>query len=250
MILRATRVYYVTIYYVSWFFFGLVGLGLNIACIFLLPLPGRKTRGAGVRVAIRLLFDFWLKWLHASRVVRVRWHGFDEPLKPGTVYVANHPMLIDAPLLLARLPNAVCIFKPSLMRNPVLGPAAIMAEYVSGDAGVDVIRDAAQKVASGCSMLIFPEGTRTTPGAAPGPFKPGFALIAAQSRASVQLIVLRSSPELATRGRPWWKVPSIMPGRVEITLDRCWNYVEGRHASILTAEIEQRLSEVLQTSAV
>ena len=248
MILRAKRIYYVTIYYVSWFFFGLVGLGLNIACIFLLPLPGRKARSAGVRMAIRVLFDFWLKWLHASRVVRVRWHGFNEPLKTGKVYVANHPMLIDAPLLLARLPNAVCIFKPSLMRNPVLGPAAIMAGYVSGDAGVDVIRDAAAKVAAGCSILIFPEGTRTAQGAAPGPFKPGFALIAAQAKAPVQLIVLRSTPELTARGRPWWKVPSIMPARVEIALDRQWDYAEGRHASALTTEIEQRLSTVLQTA--
>ena len=181
MIIRMQRGYYVVIYYLSWFFFGLVGLGLNLACICLLPLPKRHARGNGVRTAIRLLFDFWLKWLHLSRVVRIRWHGFDEPLNPGTVYIANHPSLVDATFLLARLPNAVCIFKPSLMRNPVIGPAAIMAEYVSGDAGLDVIRDAAGKVAQGCSILIFPEGTRTALGLPPGPFKPGFALIATQS---------------------------------------------------------------------
>jgi len=248
MILRATRAYYVTVYYLSWFFFGLVGLGLNIACIFLLLLPHRHARGIGVRAAIRLLFDLWLKWFHACGVVRVRWHGFDEPLNPGIVYVANHPMLIDATLLLARLPDAVCIFKPSLMHNPALGPAAIMAEYVSGDAGVDVIRAAAEKVAAGCSLLIFPEGTRTAPGQSPAPFKPGFALIAAQAKAPVQLIVIRSTPELTARGRPWWKVPSIMPARVEINLDRRWEHQEGRHASLLTAEVQRRLSEVLPTS--
>ena len=250
MILRATRAYYVFIYYLSWFFFGLVGLGLNIFCIFLLPLPGRRARGAGVRAAIRGLFDLWLKWLHASRVVRLRWTGFDQPLKRGTVYVANHPTLVDATFLLARLPNAVCIFKPSLMRNPVIGPAAIMAEYVSGDAGLDVIRAAAAKVAAGCSILIFPEGTRTTPGAAPGRFKPGFALIAAQAKAPVQLILVRSTPELTTRGRPWWKLPAVLPGRVDITLDQRWEHVPERSASLLTAEVERRLSEVLVAPAV
>ncbi|MFT3868093.1 MAG: lysophospholipid acyltransferase family protein [Nibricoccus sp.] len=248
MITRGKRAYYVVIYYLSWFFFGAVGLGLNLACICLLPLPNRHARGNGVRAAIRILFDFWLKWLHASRAVRMRWHGFDEPLKPGTVYIANHPALIDATFLLARLPNAVCIFKPSLMRNPVIGPAAIMAEYVSGDAGVDVIRAASEKVAQGCSILIFPEGTRTEPGGVPAPFKPGFAIIAAQSRAPVQLILIRMT-EATARGRPWWKVPAEMPIRVEITLDRRWEHVEERHASVLTAEIEKRISETLRVPA-
>jgi 1-acyl-sn-glycerol-3-phosphate acyltransferase len=250
MILRATRAYYIFVYYLSWFFFGLVGLSLNIACIFLLPLPGRKTRGVGVRAAIRGLFDLWLRWLHACRVVRLRWIGFDQPLERGTVYIANHPTLVDATFLLARLPNAVCIFKPSLMRNPVIGPAAIMAEYVSGDAGLDVIREAAKKVASGCSILIFPEGTRTTPGAAPAPFKPGFALIASQAKAPVQLILIRSTPELTCRGRPWWKLPTILPGRVDITLDQRWEHLEDRQASLLTAQVEQRLSEVFAASTV
>lgn len=244
MIIRAKRLYYVVVYYLSWFFFGLVGLGLNLACICLLPLPHRHARGNGVRTAIKVSFDFWLKWLHASRVVRVRWHGFTEPLKPGIVYIANHPALVDATFLLARLPNAVCIFKPSLMRNPVLGPAAIMAEYVSGDAGLDVIRDAAGKVSDGCSILIFPEGTRTELGAAPAPFKPGFALVAAQSKAPVQLILIRMN-ELTPRGRSWWKVPPL-PVYVDITLDRRWEHAEERHATVLTAEADQRVAEFFE----
>lgn len=245
MILRTTRFYYVTVYYLSWFFFGVVGLGLNVVCAILLLLPGRPGRGPGVRRAIRILFDLWLKWMHFSRVVRVRWHGFEQPLPDGTVYVANHPTLIDATFLLARMPGAVCIFKPSLMHNPAIGPAAIMAEYVSGDAGVDLIRDAAAKVSQGCSMLIFPEGTRTACGQPPGPFKPGFALIAAQAQAPVQLITIRSTPELAARGRPWWKVPTMLPAYMDISLDRRWEHVNERPASQLTAEVEARLSEAL-----
>jgi 1-acyl-sn-glycerol-3-phosphate acyltransferase len=155
---------------------------------------------------------------------------------------------VDATILLARLPNTVCIFKPSLMRNPAIGPAAIMAEYVSGDAGVDVIRDAAAKVAEGCSILIFPEGTRTAPGKLPAVFKPGFALIAAQAGAPVQLIIIRATRDLAARGRPWWKAPVVLPGKIEITLDRRWEHVEERHASVLTAEVEQRVFEVFRTA--
>jgi 1-acyl-sn-glycerol-3-phosphate acyltransferase len=246
MIFRATRLYFLFVYYLSWVLFGVVGLGLNVVCILLLPLPGRHARAVGVRAAIRLLFGLWLKWFHASRAVRIHWHGFNQPLPRGTVYIANHPTLVDAPLLLAQLPDAVCIFKPSLMRNPAIGPAAIVAEYVSGNAGVDLIRDASAKVSQGCSMLIFPEGTRTAHGSSPGPFKPGFALIAAQARAPVQLIIIRSTPGLTARGLPWWKPPKILPGRIDFALDRRWEHVESRHASELTAEVEKRLSEVLR----
>ncbi len=244
MILRARRSYYIVVYYLSWLFFGLVGLGLNLVCICMLPLPGRHARGRGVRAAIKLLFVFWLKWLHASRVVRIRWHGFERPLEPGTVYIANHPALLDATFLLARLPNAICIFKPRLMRNPVIGPAAIMAEYVSGDAGLDVLRDAARKVADGCSILIFPEGTRTSLGEKPAPFKPGFAMIAELSKAPVQLIVIRMT-ELTARGRPWWKVPPLTV-RVDISLDRRWECEEGRHASELAAGVNARVEALFK----
>lgn len=244
MITRARRAYLMAVYYLSWLWFGLVGLALNLACIPFLPLPRRWVPGRVVRTVIRGLFNFWLQWFHASRVVQVRWSGFDEPLKTGTVYVANHPTLVDATLLLARLPNAVCIFKPSLMRNPAVGPAAILAGYVSGDAGLDLIRSAADQVASGCSILIFPEGTRTTPGRPPGAFKPGFALIAAQAKAPVQLITIRSTPDFTSKGRSWWKVPAVMPARFDIALDRRWEAVEGKAATELAAEVEHRVAEL------
>lgn len=246
MITRASRSVYAVLYYLSWFWFGLVGLGLNLGCLLLLPLPKRCFRGRTVRRVIKALFVFWGKWLHLSHVARVRWIGFDKPLRRGTVYIANHPSLIDATLLLSRLPNALCIFKPSLMRNPAIGPAAVMAEYVSGDAGIDVIRGAADSVAGGSSLLIFPEGTRTAQGEAPGPFKPGFALIAAQAEAPVQLIIVRATPEFTARGRPWWKLPTQIPARFEISLDHCWEYSAGRPASALVREVEQRVAEVLR----
>ena len=128
----------VGLYYLSWAVFGAVGLLLNFG----LRRPhaasriGRRLRASSVRSAIRRLFRAWLAWLHATGVVAVEWAGFDgEELQPGTVYIANHPTLIDATFILARLPDAICIFKPSLMSNPAVGPAAVMAGYVRGDTG-------------------------------------------------------------------------------------------------------------------
>ncbi len=243
---RIARIYWVVGYYLSWTVFGTVGLLLNLVCIVLMPLPGREAFGPAVRAAIRRLFGAWIAWLHATGVVEVEWSGFESNnLPPGTVYIANHPTIIDATLILARLPDAVCIFKPALMGNPAIGPAAAMASYVRGDTGLDLIRAAASKVAAGKTLLVFPEGTRTAEGTVLGRMKPGFALIADRAQAPVTLIVMSASPGLGARGRPWWPAPAILPGKIRVTLDRTWTYQPGRSAEELTQSVERRIYEVL-----
>lgn len=238
----------VALYYLSWVVFGAVGILLNLVCIVLMALPGRSHLGHPVRATIRRLFGAWLAWLHATKVVHVEWVGFDDVLQSGTVYIANHPSIVDATFVLARLPDAVCIFKPALMSNPAVGPAAVMAGYVRGDTGLDLIKAAAERVAAGQSLLIFPEGTRTAEGTLLGKMKPGFALIADRAKAPVRLIIVDASPGLGTRGRPWWPAPEVLPGRVRITLDTLWPYEPGRSAAELTLTVESRICEVLGRS--
>lgn len=235
------RIWYGLLYYVSWLMFGLGGVLLNLVLAPLLLLPRRERFGPLARRAIRGMFTFWLKWLHATGVVHVRWHGCDDVMLPaGTVYVANHPTLVDATFLLARLPDAVCIFKPALLRNPAIGPAARLAGYISGDQGVDTLRSAAEAVAAGRSLLIFPEGTRTEPGRSLNPLKSGFALVARRAAAPIQLFRLSASPNLVPRGRPWWLLPDL-PGWVEIERDEFIAPDEIPGTPELVAHVEGRL---------
>ncbi len=235
------RAYYVGAYYASWAIFGGVGVLLNLASLPFLLLPRCETGGARMRRTIRGLFDFWLRWMHATGVVRVTWHGFERPLQPGAVFIANHPTLVDATFILARLPDAICIFKPALMRNPAIGPAAYLAGYVSGVPGVDLVREVAVKIAAGQSLLIFPEGTRTERGAALNPLRPGFALIASRAQAPVQLLRVVSSPGLVPKGRDWWRPPPVLPATVAITLDRRWEHDPARSPAELTEAVQRHL---------
>ncbi len=246
---RVRRAWLVFLFYLSWALFGAAGLLLNLACLVLTLFPRRAAFEPAVRGAIRWILAGWLAWLRASGITKVTWIGFDAPLPRGSVYVANHPSIVDATLILARLPDAVCIFKPALMRNPAIGPAAAMAGYVRGDTGLDIIKAAGAKVAAGQSMLVFPEGTRTAAGTMLGKMKPGFALIAAQAKAPVSLMIIRASPELGVRGRPLWPAPAVLPCWVEITLDRTWDYEPGRSAKELTRIVELRICEVLSSKA-
>jgi 1-acyl-sn-glycerol-3-phosphate acyltransferase len=243
---RTNRIRRVVLYYLSWIVFGFVGLLLNIACMVLMLLPGREKFGPAVRATIRRLFGAWIAWLHATKVAVVEWTGFDgETLQPGTVYIANHPTIIDATIVLARLPDAVCIFKPALMRNPAVGPAAVMAGYVRGDSGIDLLKAAAVSVANGQSLLVFPEGTRTADGLVLGKMKPGFALIADRAKAPVRLLVIRTNSTLGRRGRPWWPAPLVIPANIQISLDKTFPYEPGRSAAELTICVETRICEVL-----
>ncbi len=239
------RAYFIFAYFLSWLIFGVVGLALNFLCALLLLFPRRARFGPAVRRIIRWLFESWVKWLHACRSFRFEWRGFDQPLPAGIVYVANHPSLVDATFLLSRLPDTVCIFKPALLRNPALGPAARMAGYVAGNTGADLIRNAADAVIAGRSLLIFPEGTRTAADVTLNPLKPGFALIAVRARAPVQLIIIRTPRDLCPRGRPWWHVPRF-PVRVEIALGDRLQPSPDQHAAELAAEVERRLLAALR----
>ena len=243
------RLWLAGLYYASWLWFGLGGLLLNVVCLPLLLAPRRERLGPGVRLTIHLMFSLWAKWHHASRVMRVEWRGFDH-LPRGVVYVANHPCLIDAPLLLARLPETVSLFKTALLRNPVIGPAAILAGYVpSSEDHVELVREGVQRINAGQSLLIFPEGTRTADGTLLGPLKPGFALIAARANCPIQLVTIRTSPGLTRRGQPWWRVPPL-PAWMEFTLGQCVQPEPMAETAVTTARVESLFRQSLQLETV
>jgi 1-acyl-sn-glycerol-3-phosphate acyltransferase len=240
--------YWTVAHFTSWIVFVVVSVTLNFACVPLLLVRNRERLGPAVRGAIRRLFVAWCAWLHATRLMYVRTHGFTpEALRGAAVYVANHPGLLDATFILSRLPDAICIFKPALIRNPAIGPAALMAGYASGDTGVDLIRDVAARVAGGRSLLIFPEGTRTAVGATLNPFRPGFALIASRARVPVRLIAIRAPRDLLPKGWPWWRMPHY-PATIDIALLGELVVGPDESAAELTARASRQISAALAAS--
>jgi 1-acyl-sn-glycerol-3-phosphate acyltransferase len=239
------RVYFVSAYALSWLIFGLGAALLNLYCLAPFLLCSREQSRPAVRKAIRFFFSSWVGWLRFTGLVRVDWSGFKGlSLTRPTVYVANHPSLLDAVFLLSRLPDAICIFKRAMLRNPFLAPAAVMGGHPWCVAGPDFVRTAVSEISSGRNLIIFPEGTRTAADKALNPLKPGFALIANRAGAPVQLIVIRSSRDLLPRGRAWWSVPRL-PATVDIRIDRCLQAPSGDPRS-LTALVESRLRTCLR----
>ncbi|MGL6091500.1 MAG: lysophospholipid acyltransferase family protein, partial [Pseudomonas paracarnis] len=67
------------------------------------------------------------------------------------------------------------------------------------DAAADALR-------AGQTLIIFPEGTRTTPGAAPA-FHRGGAAIALRGATIITPVVIKVSPTTLTKAEPWYRIP-------------------------------------------
>jgi 1-acyl-sn-glycerol-3-phosphate acyltransferase len=209
--------YQLPAYYLTLLLFAAGGLELSLLSLLFSWLPASDRVERFFQRLIHLHFRIFHGWCAALHLVHVRYHGFDRLPRGGAVLVANHISLIDITCLLARIPEAVTLFKPAIRRNPVLGAAARRAGYLGSDLGHDAVRSAAAKVAAGHLLVIFPEGTRRPGPATLPPFRPGFVLIARRAGAPIQLVRITTTSDVLTKEIAWWRLPRF-PAHIEVTL--------------------------------
>lgn len=199
--------------------FGAFGFSQCLLALLAGVLPDNAERERMFQRLIHRSFAGFIAWTSFARLFHVRFHGAEHLPSEGTglVVAANHPGLTDITCLLARLPEAICIFKPAIRRNPVLGAAARRAGYLANDGGHDGLRRVAEKVAAGHTLVVFPEGTRTPPGEALGPLKAGFVIIARRAGVPVQLVHIACTRPVLAKSFPFWK-PQPLPATADITV--------------------------------
>ena len=181
------------------FFYGLLALPFAI----LLPLPFvRKSWGRwGVRFFYRLFV--LLARLTGLYTVR-RTTGDTRPAAEdgrGRIVVMNHVSLIDICVLLAHIPDAVCIAKAAAKRNPFLS-AVVRKLFIANDKGGEAtLREAKAYLDRGIHVVIFPQGTR---GGAK--LQRGAARLALATGAEIQAWHVSYDPVVLAKGQPWWDV--------------------------------------------
>jgi len=126
----------------------------------------------------------------------------------GLIIVPNHPSMLDAVLVISRLPGVVCVTKANLWNNWFLGGGIRLAGYVRNDAPVALVKQGLRELRAGRQLLVFPEGTRTE--ALPvGPFGGGFALMAKYAGSEVQTVFLEVSPPYLSKGWRLFRRPDL-----------------------------------------
>jgi 1-acyl-sn-glycerol-3-phosphate acyltransferase len=134
----------------------------------------------------------------------------------GLIVAANHPTMLDAMIVVARVPRSVCIMRADLMRNVFLGPGARLASYIGNDNGRGMVRDSVAALRQGQVVVLFPEGTRTsTPPV--NAFKPGITLIAKLAQVPIQTVLIESDSPFLRKGWPLLRAPTERV-RIRVTL--------------------------------
>ena len=171
----------------------------------------------------------WSRLILATTGVRVRTSGVDcVPPDGSFVFVSNHQSIYDIPILFANMPFQLRIIaKASLGAFPVLGWHLRFTGHLLVDrsrAGVTTLRQVAQLVRHGHSLIVFPEGTRSIDGQV-GRFKGGLFLVAVESGLPVVPVAVVGSRHVMRKGRLM-----TCPGEVDLVV----------HAPIPTAGLGRR----------
>jgi 1-acyl-sn-glycerol-3-phosphate acyltransferase len=179
---------------------------LALVCYPLLPQRWGTTFGrAGIMLGFRLFG--WV--LSASGAYRLDLRELDTLRGgPPVVLVPNHPSLIDAPMILTRHPNLVCVMKKELLRNVFLGAGSRLARYIPSGQPRQMIKDCVAELGRGSTVLLFPEGTRTTR-VPVNPLKGSVGVIAKHARVPIQMLIIETDSPYLGKGWTLFRVPSL-----------------------------------------
>ena len=205
-------------------YLGLVWLGLLCLCwtvfaVVLYPLlPARRGRALG-RWLIMATFRLYLASLSASRRCHFDLSALDALRHEGPLIIApNHPCLLDAVMVISRLPNVACVMKTSLKDNIFLGAGARLARYIGADPLRKMLHLAVKDVHCGSHLLLFPEGTRTTQDPV-NPLTGSVALISHLAQVPVQTVLIETDTQYLRKGWPLFRKP-VMPISYRVRLGR------------------------------
>ena len=229
-----------TLYEYTALYFGLVVLGL--LCIVWTPfaivlpalLPEARARTVG-KWGITIGFRIYVRVLALTRAFRFDLSALDALRDgPPMIIAPNHPGLIDAVLVISRLPVA-CIMKAELERNFFLGAGARLAGYIGNDSVHRMIDRSIASVRQGAHLLVFPEGTRTTRFPV-NPLTGSIGIIARHAKVPVQTVFIDTDSPFLSKGWPLLRKPAL-PITCRIRLGRRFD-PPGR-ARELVKELEQ-----------
>lgn len=200
--------------------------GLALMCLAWLPvamllypvLPAHRGKRFGRRV-ISSAFRQYLRMLERLCACRFDLSDIERLHHEGPLIIAaNHPSLLDAVILVSRLPNAVCVMKASLMDNPLFGAAARLARYVRNDGILQIIGGGCDELQQGAHLVLFPEGSRTVDFPL-DPLQPTVGMIARRSGVPVQTVLLDFSTPYLGKTWPLFR-PPVLPLVVRARLGR------------------------------
>jgi len=189
--------------------FGVGGLiiGVVVAPLLSLCIRDRPRLHRLVRRIIHLSFRVFISMMKGLGVLTYAIRGRERLAAPGELVIATHRTLIDVVFLVACIPNAVCVVKDGVYRNLAFGALVRSAGYVnSADAELS-LQHSIEALKSGATLVIFPEGTRSSDAAEPR-LRRGAAYIAMATGQALTPVRITCDPISLTKSVPWYEIPA------------------------------------------
>jgi 1-acyl-sn-glycerol-3-phosphate acyltransferase len=150
----------------------------------------------------------WIRWILRTFGIRVEVEGLEHiPARAPVIFMSNHQSQVDIAAIIDTLPtDAVWRFvaKKELTRVPIFGQALVATGQIIIDRGdrekaVASLRRAAERIRSGLSVIVFPEGTRSKTGSLQ-PFKSGPFHLALEARVPIIPVTVSGSQRVTPKG--------------------------------------------------
>ncbi len=189
--------------------FGIGGLvlGAVVFPLLLVIVRHHERRSALARCAIHHLFRLFVALICGLGLCSLEVRGRERLQRRGLLILASHPSLIDVVFLMSLVRDADCIIKAALLRNPFTRGPVRAAGFVCNDSGPGLIDDCVASVRAGNNLIVFPEGTRTPPGATLGRLQRGAANLAVRGALAITPVRITCSQQMLGKTDKWWRVP-------------------------------------------
>lgn len=229
--------------YLGLLWLGFLSLSWTLVATVLYPLlPERQAMRLG-RYVIMVSFRAYLASLSLSGRCSFDLTELDALEGEAPLIIApNHPCLLDAVMVISRLPNVACVMKADLMNNVFLGAGARLARYISNEPIRQMVQEASEDFKTGSHLLLFPEGTRTTRQPI-NALKGSIALIAMQAKVPVQTVLIETNSPYLSKGWSLFCKPE-MPVCYKIRLGKRFDPPQNTHRFML--ELEDYFSQTLK----
>jgi 1-acyl-sn-glycerol-3-phosphate acyltransferase len=171
--------------------------------------------------SVQGLAAWWARSIASASGVSVSVEGREvvEPRKPY-IFAANHQSQFDIFALQGFLGvDFRWLAKKELFQVPVWGPAMRRAGYIPidrshGRKAIESLDEAAQKIAAGTSVIIFPEGTRSKDSSLQD-FKAGAMVLAIKSGVDIVPVAISGTHAILPKGKLL-----VNPGKVLIRMGK------------------------------
>jgi 1-acyl-sn-glycerol-3-phosphate acyltransferase len=177
--------------------------------VLLLPFHRRQITRLGQRW-FKLALTLYVHVLRVFNITQCDYIGFEKLRNHAGGYIVapNHPAMWDVVFLLSKLDPMTCIFKASLIRNPLFFGGAMLAGLIPNAPAIRMVKRAAEVLGEGGRVLFFPEGTRTRKREGRlNPLQGSMALVAKQAQVAVFPVVVRTDSDYLSKGWPVWHLP-------------------------------------------